>query len=239
MLAAWLLRLPDPPRGVQDQGAAAVSDPQLMGGVFSAGSWGVYWRLLRQRPYMLTVLGYAAYTFAVGGLAFWMPYFLEHVRGVPAGRASIGFGEIVVVTGFVGTFSGGWLGDYCLRFSPRRAYLWMSGWITLLAVPVAYLALTSANPSVFYPSLIIAELLLFMSAGPINTAIVNLVSPLERASAVALSILAIHLLGDVPSPAIIGGISDVASLATAVMIVPFAVAVCGLLWLAAARSFPD
>ena len=37
----------------------------------------MYLRLLRQRPYVLTVLGYAAYTFALGGLAFWMPTFLE------------------------------------------------------------------------------------------------------------------------------------------------------------------
>ena len=64
--------------------------------------------------------------------------------------------------------------------------------ITLLAVPVVYVALAAGSPSVFYPALIAAELLLFMSTGPINTAIVNLVSPVDRASAVALSVLAIH-----------------------------------------------
>jgi sugar phosphate permease len=75
-----------------------------------------------------------------------------------------------------------------------------------------------------------------MSTGPINTAIVNLVSPTERASAVALSIFAIHLLGDVLSPSIIGKLSDLFSLGTAVMIVPGAVAICAALWLFAARS---
>ena len=42
----------------------------------------VYLGLLRRPPYMLVVLGYAAYTFALGGLALWMPTFLERVRGV-------------------------------------------------------------------------------------------------------------------------------------------------------------
>ncbi len=112
----------------------------------------------------------------------------------------------------------------------------MSGWATLLAVPVMYLALADPSPSVFYPALIVAELLLFMSTGPINTVIVNLVSPAERASAVALSILAIHLLGDVLSPSIIGELSDLSSLGSAVMVVPFAVAVGAVLWLVAARS---
>ncbi len=59
---------------------------------------------MRNRPYVLTVLGYAAYTFAVGGLAFWMPAFLERVRGIPHADAAIDFGKIVVITGFVGHF---------------------------------------------------------------------------------------------------------------------------------------
>jgi MFS family permease len=235
VLALWILRLPDPPRGSKEESGGAASPIRGTPRGGQAGSWAVYLRLLRQRPYMLTVLGYAAYTFALGGLAFWMPTFLERVRGISAVQASAGFGEIVVLTGFVGTFVGGWLGDYWLRYS-RQAYLWMSGWATLLAVPAAYLALAAGAPKVFYPALVVAELLLFMSTGPINTAIVNLVSPMERASAVALSILTIHLLGDVLSPAIIGKLSDLSSLAAAVMIVPAAVAVCAALWLVAARA---
>ncbi|MFZ0497766.1 MAG: MFS transporter [Steroidobacteraceae bacterium] len=232
LLAAWMFRLPDPPRGAQDAAPEAVLDARP---TTQQSWWLVYLRLLRQRPYVLTVLGYAAYTFALGGLAFWTPTFLERVRGVPPLQASAGFGEIVVVTGFVGTFAGGWLGDSWLKYS-RQAYLWMSGGITLLAVPVVYVALAAGSPSVFYPALIAAELLLFMSTGPINTAIVNLVNPLERASAVALSVLAIHLLGDVFSPSLIGILSDLASLGSAVLIVPVAVAIAGALWLFAARA---
>jgi len=139
-----------------------------------------------------------------------------------------------VVTGFLGTFAGGWLGDYWLKFS-RQAYLWMSGWITLLAVPFAFVALTAPSPSVYYPAIVVAELLLFMSTGPVNTAIINLVSPVERASAVALSMFTIHLLGDVPSPSLIGRLSDVFSLGQAVLIVPLAVTISGIIWLISAR----
>ncbi len=235
LLAVWILRLPDPPRGAQDGGDRPEDASRAASHAPQAGSWAVYLRLLRQRTYVITVLGYAAYTFALGGLAFWMPTFLEQVRGIPAVKASAGFGEIVVLTGFIGTFVGGWLGDYWLRFS-KQAYLRMSGWITLLAVPAVYLALGAGAPAVFYPALVVAELLLFMSTGPINTVIVNLVSPAERASAVALSILTIHLLGDVLSPSIIGALSVLSSLGIAVMIVPGAVALCAALWLWAARA---
>jgi MFS transporter, Spinster family, sphingosine-1-phosphate transporter len=233
LLAAWVLRLPDPPRGLRDKPGPA--DPV---GVRRAGAGlgpvAMYLSLLRRLPYMLVVLGYAAYTFGLGGLAFWMPTFLERVRHVSAASATTDFGEIVIVTGFLGTFAGGWLGDHFLRVS-RQAYLWFSGLITLFAAPCALLALTAQAPSVYYPAIIAAELLLFMSTGPINAAIVNIASPLERASAVALSTFVIHLLGDVPSPVLIGHLSDVSSLGEAVLIVPVAVTLAGIIWLIAAR----
>ncbi|HYM28520.1 MAG TPA: hypothetical protein VET66_10245, partial [Steroidobacteraceae bacterium] len=57
----------------------------------------------------------------------------------------------------------------------------------------------------------------------------------ERASAIALSMFAIHLLGDVPSPVLIGHLSDASSLGNAVLIVPVAIAIGGVVWLTAAR----
>jgi MFS family permease len=228
LLALLVLRLPDPPRGSQPDEEKVQATP-------AAGSaTSLYWSLLHRGPYMLVVLGYAAYTFALGGLAVWMPYFLEKVHHVPAIQATTSFGAIVVVTGFLGTFLGGWLGDHWIK-SSRQAYLWMSGWVTLLAAPCALIALTAESPTAYYVAIVVAELLLFMSTGPINSAIINLVSPLERASAIALSMFTIHLLGDVPSPTLIGWLSDVSSLGKAVLVVPVAVGLSACLWLVSAR----
>ena len=235
LLAVAVLWLPDPQRGVQDAPASQARKPVAVTPTGRApGPLAVYLNLLGRWPFMLLVLGYAAYTFALGGLAYWMPTFLERVHGISKVQASTGFGVIVLVTGFVGTFAGGWLGDCCLKYS-RQAYLWFSGATTLLAVPFVVLALTAGAPAVYYPGIVCAQLLLFMSTGPINAAIVNMVSPFERASAMALSMFAIHLLGDVPSPPLIGRISDASSLGHAVLIVPVAVAIGGLVWLGAAR----
>ena len=222
LLALLVLGLVDPPRGGQDT---------LPGG--HALPPGGYRNLLRNRPYLLTVLGYAAYTFAIGGLAFWMPAFLQRVRGMSPEQATTQFGAIVVVTGFVGTFAGGWLGDYFLPRS-RESYLWVSGVTTLLATPFTLVAIRAADPTLALVGIVLAEILLFASTGPINTAIVNLVAPGERATAVALSILTIHLLGDVPSPPLIGALSDASSLATAILIVPVAVLIAGSVWVGAA-----
>jgi hypothetical protein len=70
----------------------------------------------------------------------------------------------------------------------------------------------------------------------VNAALINIVSPLERASAGALTMFLIHLFGDVPSPWLIGHIADASSLARAVLIVPAAILIAGLVWLACART---
>jgi MFS transporter, Spinster family, sphingosine-1-phosphate transporter len=224
VLALLCLRLPDPPRGAQDEAAPAGAPAGSSGLLASYADL-----LLRNRTYLLTILGYAAYTFAIGGMAFWMPSFLMRVRGVPVREATVQFGAIVVATGFAGTFAGGWLGDALLKRN-AQAYLWLSGVGALLAAPLAWVVFTDPRPAVYLPAVAVAELLLFASTGPINSTIVNVVRPGQRATAVALSILTIHLLGDVPSPPLIGRISDASSLDRAVLVVPVAVLLAGLIW---------
>jgi MFS family permease len=211
--------------------------PKSTGTAVAKATWLTYGRLLRYRAYALTVLGYAAYTFAVGGLAFWMPAFLERSRGMTRGEATVSFGTIVVITGFVGTFVGGWMGDYFTKRS-QRAYLWLCGVSCLTAAPFVWLALTTRSPHLYLASMVVAQLCLFLSTGPINAAIANLVTATERASAIALSVFAIHLLGDVLSPPLIGALSDRTSLESAVKIVPVAVVVGGVIWLFAASTKP-
>jgi sugar phosphate permease len=240
LLAALCLLLRDPPRGVQD-GAAATPGARPAGAMPGAArtmrkdTWAAYGRLVRNKPYVLTILGYAAYTFAVGGLAFWMPAFLERTRGIPRSEATVSFGTIVVITGFIGTFAGGWLGDYCARYS-RQAYLWLSALATLAAVPCVWMALTTKPHALYLAWMAAAQLCLFLSTGPINAAILNLVAATERATAIALGVFTIHLLGDVLSPILIGALSDASSLGQAVLIVPIAVAAAAGVWIWAARA---
>jgi len=245
LLAVLMWRLHDPPRGASDVSEAgagvetADGDPAAGRGADGhdagapAGLAAVYAELARNRPFVLIVLGYAAYTFALGALAYWMPAFLERVRGVPSSQATVQFGIIVVATGFAGTFAGGWLGDMLLR-RWSEAYLWVSGIATLAAAPVALLAFVAASRPVYMVAIIAAEVLLFFSTGPINSALVNVVAPAHRATAMALNILVIHLLGDVPSPPLIGRLSDATSLAKAFLVLPAMMALAGLIWIYAA-----
>lgn len=232
LLALLLLKLPEIPRGAQDDDGPVHAVPP------GSGSLAAWRGLLAIRHYRATVLGYAAYTFALGALAFWFPDFLVSYHNMAQARADYLVGLIAVGTGFVGTFSGGWVGDYVLKYT-RHAYLLVSGIATLVAVPFCVMALTAQAPHWYITGLVAAELLMFASTGPVNSAIVNYVAPNQRATAMALSILMIHVLGDAPSPFIVGliaragahgGVADGAALQHAMLLLPAAILVSGAIW---------
>ncbi len=221
LLSLLVLKVFDPPRGRYDKTDGSVR----------AGStlFATYRHLLGNRTYFLAVLGYGAYTFALGGLAFWMPAFLERVRGMPRSEATVTFGAITLVTGFAGTFAGGFLGDLLLK-KTKNSYLWVSGIATLLAAPATYICLTAPDKVVYMTAIVVAQVLIFISTGPVNSAIINAVAPSERATALGLAVFVMHFLGDIPSPPLIGMLSDASSLQRAIVIVPAAILVAGLLW---------
>jgi hypothetical protein len=86
------------------------------------------------------------------------------------------------------------------------------------------------SPLGFFASIAVAEFAIFLSTSPINVVILQGVPETLRASAMALSIFAIHLFGDLVSPPLIGKISDVSSLRNAMFVLPIALAIGTIVW---------
>ena len=225
LMACLALTIPDPIRGATEEWAPAARESIRM----------TLLGFARNSAYSGTVIGYAAYTFAVSGLAFWMPEYLERVRGRTLSQANFVVASVTVVAGLFGTFVGGYLGDF-LSARMKHGQLWLCGLSSLAATVPTYFALTVPSAPAYVIWLFVAELLLFLSTGPVNVVIVNVVPISARAMAVAVSIFTIHLLGDAISPPIIGVLTDFSGLARAVLIVPAAVALSGLLWIGTAAA---
>ena len=226
VMALLALTAPDPPRGLNEEDARPPRKESILGALRS---------LSLNFTYVGAILGYVAYTFAMGGLQLWMPKFLSEVRGLELARADFVVGVLTVVAGLGGTFLGGLLGDL-LSVRWKYGQLWLCGLSSLAGIIPAWLALTVEAPTAFLAWLFVAEFLLFLSTGPVNVVIVNVVPVSMRAMAMAMSIFAIHLLGDAISPPIIGWLADVSGLARGVLIMPIAIAVSGLLWAGTAAS---
>ncbi|HMJ92270.1 MAG TPA: MFS transporter [Candidatus Acidoferrum sp.] len=187
-------------------------------------------RLLVTPSYALVVLGYTAYTFALGGFQHWGATFLQEVHGLDVEYAGNFFGISLAVSGLVGTGLGGFLAS-ALQRRTSSGYAIVLGCSVAAAVPVAFAAFRAGTPSAAMALLATAMFLLFLSTGPTNTLILETAPANLRASAMAVSIFTIHLLGDLWSPAIIGRAAKTTSLDKAMMILPIALLVAAALWL--------
>jgi predicted MFS family arabinose efflux permease len=197
-----------------------------------------YAALLATPSYLYNMASGALFTFAIGGLSYWMPTFLVRLHDVPAGQAGFTMGAIIVAGGLIGVLAGGWLGDLVQARTPRGYFL-VSGAGILLGTPLAVTALVAAHLAVVYWATFLAIVLIFLNTGPLNAVLVNVTRPEVRATAIAAHVFVIHALGDVISPPLIGLLSDLAGLRAAVLVTtPVAMAAGGFVLLAGARRLP-
>ena len=166
-----------------------------------------YRRLFRTPSYVLTTSGMACLTFAMGGIAAWVPYYLETIRhlGTKA-QVNLTFGGILVVAGLIGTIVGGLTGD-ALRKVTSGSYFLVSAIAMFLAFPTI-LCVIWAPPYLIWPSIFFTCFFLFFNTGPTNTILANVTHPHLRTAGFAVNILIIHALGDVVSPSLIGYLAD-------------------------------
>jgi MFS family permease len=225
LLAIPIALLRTPPRGgdADPQPASGLTLPEGTGNSAAAG----YAALFRNRSFVLNTLAMAAMTFAIGGLAQWLPSFLNRVHALDVARGNTLFGGITVLAGILGTLVGGWLGDRWQKKS-GKGYLLLSGWGFLLGTPFAVWAILAPGLTGCMSAIFIAEFFLFLNTGPLNTVIINVTNPAVRAMAFAVNIFFIHALGDAVSPSILGWLSDQWGLRSALLITPVAMVVAGI-----------
>lgn len=202
-----------------------------------------YVALMREPLYLLAVGGYIAQTFALGGFTAWAPQYLVRKLHMELHDADFWFGAVTVLTGIIGTGVGGYWAD---RMKGDRVIVCIKvcAISSVLATPFAAACLFMPTPTLFFVVMGLCELSLFLSVSPTNAAIMLSVPPVIRASAMAVSIFAIHLLGDLVSPPLIGTISDrsgggASGLQIGMYMLPAALAVSALVWGAGARSRPS
>jgi predicted MFS family arabinose efflux permease len=200
LLALAVLLLKEPERGQFDSLKETPERGTILG--------------LSHNPAFLTAtLGMAAMTFSLGGIQVWMPQFLYSERLYSLESANFMFGIIIVVDGILAALAGGWLGDYLLR-RMKSSYYFISAASMLLGVPFMIVALF-AKGRLMVPAIAVAAFFLLFNTAPLNAAVINSVGAHIRATAIAVNIFIIHILGDVPSPTMMGWIADKRSLQAA------------------------
>ena len=162
--------------------------------------------LLKNKAYLASILGYAAVTFSLGGISWWMPSFLQRVDARSESSAAYLMGVITLCAGLGGTITGGFIAQRWSRTNFRALYL-VPAISSALAVPPALLCFFGPHSLTLY-GLAAAVFFISLGTGPVNAATLNAVRPEVRATAMAGQLFIIHALGDAISPPIIGAVSD-------------------------------
>jgi MFS family permease len=224
LLALMMIFIPEPPRGQFDSVRETVERGTIRG-------------LTRNPAFWTATLGMAMMTFALGGIQVWMPTFLSTMRGYSLKAANQLFGGIIVLDGTLASLAGGWLGDRFLRRTKGSYYL-VSAISMALGVPVMIIALF-ARGRAMVPGILVAAFFLLLNTAPLNAALINSVGSHIRATAIAFNIFIIHLLGDVPSPTLMGWIADRRSLQVAFICPVIAMAISSAILFYGMRFAPE
>ncbi len=173
---------------------------------------------------VIMVFSNVIFTAAIGGLNMWLFPFVERYKGMESSEAAMKIGPIVVVAMLVGVVLSGIVSDMMFKKN-KRAYNWIIFVCILAGIPFIYVFIMSDNYLAIVGAIAVGMFLLSWVNGPQNTLLVSVVDPKLRATMNAIHILLIHVLGDGPSPIIIGYLSDQYSLKFAFMWLPVAMLV--------------
>ena len=189
----------EPPRGMSERTAATSRSYSL----------GETWRFLTRLPSGRRIsLGAAFQAFVGYGLGAWIPAFFIRLHGMTPGELGLWLSWITGLGGAIGAFSGGWLADRWVGDQPKaRAYISLVG--ALCSTPFIVAALVLENTTLALLSFFPANIFGTMWIGPAGSIVQDLAPPAMRATAAAVFIFILTMIGLGAGPQTVGIFNDI------------------------------
>ncbi|ETV93015.1 hypothetical protein H310_12847 [Aphanomyces invadans] len=173
------------------------------------------WAVVQSPLFLTATFGWAAYSFTIAGLASFGPAILIGSNILGEYYASTAFGAMVVVAGLVGSPLGGFAVDLQCRSheadADHRLYIVTRQMFTLVTAGIACAfgsAILMDVPAAFFGLLFVGLVMLFMTQSAFTVCVLLSVNRSRQGFALGLSTFLLHLLGDVPSPVLLGYLKD-------------------------------
>jgi MFS family permease len=191
------------PRGASEAPAAAAPAPAA-----AAVSFGAVMRFLFSRRSFVWLVAGACFGSVSGyGILNWGAVFLGRVHGLSYAEIGTWLGLTIMLAGCAGVSFGGWLADRLGR-RDARWYMRMPALVSVLALPFAlgFLLLPDAVAAMacFVPFYAISN----MYVGPLWSTAQNLARPDMRATASAVLLFILNIVGLGLGPTLVGVLND-------------------------------
>lgn len=195
IVAALLLHLTvrEPPRA-----GAATAAPGFAEALKALAGKQSFWHVAFAAA-LVSFFGYSTAQFTIS--------FIVRVYGLSIAEASYAFGAIAGVAVAAGTFLGGYLSDRWTAQRPR-VLAWLPAIGVLTAVPIYLFAFMQNGFALAFVLFMAASVFHYLYLGPIFAVAQGVVAPRVRATASAVMVLVINLIGYGLGPATAGALSD-------------------------------
>jgi predicted MFS family arabinose efflux permease len=164
-------------------------------------------QLARNRSFVLIVLATSLQSLSGYGIMTWGPTFLIRQHGMPVADVGLTLGLAIGLMGGLGVLLGGRLAD---RFGARDArwYMRLPALETAALIPFVLVFILADDLALslaaFYPFYLLGA----MYVGPMHSTIQGLVVPGLRATASALNLFVVNMIGLGVGPLLIGALND-------------------------------
>jgi MFS family permease len=185
-------------------------------GVYSAVSWvqnvrirdyPTYCMIFQCKTMICLCWGMPCIAFVTYGIGFWGAPYMIRMHGASASEVGTFLGLGAALGGWIGVTSGGIISDLLKnRFANGRLVIILAA--PILAMPAAYVFITTENTVTAYVSSFLFSMFAPMWTGPAATTLNDLLLPRMRALSSAFYIMMITFIGLALGPYLIGYVSD-------------------------------
>jgi predicted MFS family arabinose efflux permease len=163
--------------------------------------------LFRQRTFVFLVIAASCQSLSGYGFLAWSPTFLIRVHQMGGVEIGIWLGLTIGIAGALGAYLGGLIGD---RFAERdeRAYLYLAAIVSLASLPFAAGFLLEPDRVWALCAFVPFYLLGAMYVGPLWSLVQGLVHVRMRATASAILLFILNLVGLGAGPLLVGFLND-------------------------------
>lgn len=197
-----MMTVKEPPRGY--------SDPPGTEKLARASTKETLRELSRKPTFWWMTIGAALVAFVGYGIFTFQIPFLVREHGLSVRDASVNYGAPLAALAALGTFMGGYLTD---KLTPRSftAVAWVPAVGLLLAVPCYIGAFFSTNLTVVFILWALAAVFHYAYLGAQYNIGQGVVSPRSRATAIAILLIVVSIIGNGIGPQFVGIMSDIFS----------------------------
>jgi MFS family permease len=190
---------------------------------------------LKKPSVIFTYFGMTAIVFVTTAMIVWLPKFFEITSGMDPKKAGTLAGAVMMLA-LIGAPMGGYIIDRWRKTEPRARMLFPAI-TTFISAILLFLAFYIFKGPMQLVTLFVFGIFIMLFISGAAAVTQDVIHPGLRATSYAIAVLVQNLLGSFTAPIVLGRISDLTNIKTAMSILPFSLVLGALLFLIGSRYY--